>query len=120
MSSDIKIIKDLYNNWWKSNWGFTPITDEEAAEIAGTIKFFGHEETSLLAYYDDTPVGMYIALPDINQIIKQLDGKLGIKGILKLIFGRKKITRSRAFIIGVNEQPRNTGIEKISNCGISF
>ncbi len=116
LSYDIKIIKNLYNNCWKNNWGFTPITDDEADEIADAVKLFGHEETSLLAYYNNEPVGMYIALPDINQIIKSLNGKIGVKAILKFLFGRKNITRSRTFIIGLDDRFRNNGLVALMYC----
>jgi len=116
LNSDIKIIQNLYNDCWKDNWGFTPVTDEEAAEIAESVKLFGHEETSLLAYYDNKPVGMYIALPDMNQIIKQLDGKFGVKGLLRFMFQRKKVSRSRTFLIGINKRLRNTGLVALMYC----
>jgi len=116
LKSDIKIIKNLFNECWKDNWGFTPVTDEESAEIANAVKNFGHEETSLLAYYDNKPAGMYIALPDINQLIKKLNGKFGIKGMLSFIFQRGKITRSRTFIIGIKERLRNSGLVALMYC----
>jgi hypothetical protein len=110
LSADIDVMMKLYNTCWADNWGFSPINKAEACEFAAAVKHFGREEISLLAYWGDTPVGIYIALPDINQIIAPLNGKLGITGILRLLMNRKNISRCRTVMIGITKEFRKSGL----------
>ena len=116
LSLDIEVIRYLYNTCWADNWGFTPISRAEACEFATAVKHFGHEEISILAYWRDRPVGIYIALPDMNQIIAPLNGKLGITGIIRLLMNRRNITRCRTLMIGVTKEFRKSGLVSCLYC----
>lgn len=116
LHSDIHVIKNLFNKCWEKNWGFTPITQNEAEDIAAAVKLFGSEETSLLAFYKDKPVGIYIAMPDINQIVKKMNGKLNVFSVLLFLFRKFFINRSRTFLIGIDEKFRNTGLVSLLYC----
>lgn len=116
VTADIEIIRDLYNTCWAGNWGFAPINLDEAREFAEAVTYFGREEISLLAYWKDTAVGIYIALPDVNQIISPLNGRLGITGTARLLINRRNITRCRTLMIGITEEFRKSGLVSCLYC----
>ena len=82
-------------------------------ESLGRAKPFLDEELIWFAYFNDKPIGFFALLPDIHQILKYLDGKLNVRGILKFFFYKKinAVTRVRAVVGGVEHSYQNTGVE---------
>lgn len=107
---DIQFLKDIYNSAWEKNWGFVPMTDKEIDLAAKKFKQFAEPELNLFAEIDNKPVGVSVTIPDINQVLKKLNGKLGLIGILKFLYYKKKIDGTRSLIGGVKKEYRNTGI----------
>lgn len=70
------IIMDILNDAWKSNWGFVPITDREVAYSGKKLRPLVREDLIMVAEYDGEPVAFMMTLPDVNQPIKRIDGKL--------------------------------------------
>ena len=66
-----------------------------------------------LAFIDDKPVGVFIVLPDYNQVAKHLGGRLFPLGWLKFLWYRRKIDAVRVLIMGVLEEHRLKGIESL-------
>jgi hypothetical protein len=66
-----------------------------------------------MASVADEAVGMLIALPDYNQVLKNLNGKLFPFGIFKFLKYRKKIDALRLMVMGVVKEYRHKGIEAI-------
>jgi len=107
----LKAIISVYNRAWEKNWGFVPWSDEEFVEIASKLKMFMDPDMVIMATVADVPIGVLISLPDYNQVLKKLDGKLLPFGILKFLHYRKKIDSLRLMIMGVLEEYRRKGIE---------
>jgi hypothetical protein len=116
LTDDFEVIRELYNMCWSDNWGFTPVSREEAREFADAVKYFGREEIALLAYWKDKPVGLYIALPDMNQVIVNMNGRLGITGLARLFINRKSIQRCRTLMIGIVKEFRKSGLVSCLYC----
>lgn len=112
-NDEIKIIKDIYNDAWVNNWGFVPMTDEEIDCMAKELKPFAIPELVLFAYMENGPVGFSVALPDYNQVLKHLNGKIGIIGILKYLYHSKKIKTLRIMLLGVKKEFQKRGIEAL-------
>jgi len=108
--NEMAIIKELYNASWKKNWGFSPMTNREMDLIAKQMKNFAQPEMVLLAFYDGKPAGLSITLPDINQVLRHLNGKLGLPGIIKFLYYRRRITGARALVFGFKEEYRRLGL----------
>lgn len=107
-------ICDIYNSTWTYlKEDFTPMIPEALEESLGRAKPFLDEELIWFAYFNDKPIGFFALLPDINQILKYLDGKLNVRGILKFFFYKKinAVTRVRAVVGGVEHSYQNTGVE---------
>lgn len=107
---DAQFLKDIYNDAWENNWGFVPMTDEEIDVTGKKLKQFVDPELILFAEMDDRPVAVTVTVPDINQVLKRLNGRLGPIGMLKFLFYKRKITGVRSLIAGVMKEYRETGI----------
>lgn len=110
LKDEMIIIKELYNASWQKNWGFSPMTDAEMNLMAEQLKIFARPEMVLLAFYDGKPAGLSITLPDINQILRKLNGRLGLVGTLRFLYYRRKITGARALVFGFKAEYRRLGL----------
>jgi hypothetical protein len=109
--ADIDEILEIYNSAWENNWGFVPMSSEEFHHMARGMKTIAKEELILIVKINNVPAGFIVALPDYNQIFKNIkSGKLFPTGIVKLLTGEKKINRARVITLGIKKEFRNTGI----------
>ncbi|KAA3611306.1 MAG: hypothetical protein D8M58_15175 [Calditrichaeota bacterium] len=114
IKSEIKLIKEVYNNAWTPNWGFVPFTDAEIDHAAANLKDIAVGDMMFLAEKDGKPIGFCITLPNVNEIFARIpNGKLLPTGIFKLLFGIKKIKSVRTLIMGVNKEYQFLGLGSI-------
>ena len=114
LKSEIKLIKEVYNNAWTRNWGFVPFTDAEIDHVAKDLKDIADEDLLFLAEKDGKPIGFCLTLPNVNEILARIpNGKLFPTGIFKLLFGIKKIKSVRTIIMGVNKEYQFLGLGSI-------
>lgn len=110
--NEIGRIKSVYNKAWDKNLGFVPMTDEEFDFMAKDMKTILDPDFCLIAEKDGEPIGFALGIPNINQILKNINkGRLLPFGIFKLLFGLKSINELRVLTLGVNEGYRKLGIE---------
>jgi len=109
----IQDIIEVYNEAWKFHDNFTPIDIEDIRKIAREGKGVLEEEFIWFAYHEGKPVGFFVAMPDINQILIKLNGKLDFWNKLKFFYylKRKTITRTRITVMGVLPKYQRFGIE---------
>lgn len=98
---ELERVKRIYNVAWERNWGFVPMTDEEFAYMAHELKPAVDPELVLFAEVNGEPAGFSLALPDYNQILKKLNGRLLPFGIFRLLLERRKIKGIRVITLGV-------------------
>lgn len=110
LKEDARIIVWLTNESLKNNWGYYPIEDEEAEQIAADLKMIVHPEVVLIAEVDGKPIGYIITLPDVNYILKDLKGRLFPFGLFKLLRGIKKLNRYRIWALGILPKYQRKGI----------
>lgn len=104
----------VYNEAWasfKSN--FEPMEPEYIRKTLKKAKAIIDEEFIWLAYHKDKPVAIYLMWPDLNMILKHLNGKLNLPAMLKFLYLKKKktITRARGVLMGVIPEYQGRGIE---------
>jgi len=107
-------ICEIYNSTWLYlKEDFTPIIPEVLEEAMRKAKPVLDEETIIFMYQNDKPVGFWVLLPDLNQILKYINGKLDIISLIKFLYHKKthKMTRLRAVVGGVKHSHQNQGIE---------
>jgi hypothetical protein len=110
MATEVARFMDVYNEAWGDNWGFVPITDAEVEFQAKNLKQVIDEEWAFMAEKDGEVVGAALTLPDINQVLTKLNGRLLPFGWLTFLLGRRKIDQLRVFALGVKHDYRHSGV----------
>ncbi len=110
MAAEVRRFMDVYNEAWGDNWGFVPITDAEVEFQAKNLKQVLDEEWTFMAEKDGEVVGAALTLPDVNQVMAKLNGRLLPFGWAKFLLGRRKIDRLRVFALGVKHDYRHSGV----------
>jgi hypothetical protein len=110
MAAEVRRFMDVYNEAWGDNWGFVPITDAEVEFQAKNLKQVINEDWTFMAEKDGEVVGAALTLPDINQVMARLNGKLLPFGWLKFLLGKGKVDQLRVFALGVKHEYRHTGV----------
>ena len=116
LATDLPKIKEIYNAAWEKNWGFVPMTDGEIDFLADRLKPLLTKGLVWIAETKEEPVGFLLALPDFNEALKPLRGRLWTKNVLSLIpyaLGLKLPAGCRIVTLGVKEAYRNRGIEAV-------
>jgi GNAT superfamily N-acetyltransferase len=108
---ELAIVKELYNQAWSKNWGFVPLTEPEIDDLAKNLKPLVVSDLILFAYWGGEPVGFSVGLPDYNQVLRHLNGKIGLLGGLKFLYYSRKIHRIRVMLLGVKQAFQKKGIE---------
>lgn len=93
----------IYNAAMVSSWGFIPFSDNEIKQLAGSLKHLIVPELTSCAEVDGEVVGVAFAIPDLNPLIKKIDGRLFPFGFLRLLFGKKSLKRVR--LVSTNVMP---------------
>jgi len=108
---DVDLIQEVYNSAWERNWCFVPMTPEEIADLAKQLRMIGNPNLCLLAERQGETVGFALGLPDYNQALRHINGKLFPIGLLKLLWYRRYINSARVLALGLKSGFRNMGID---------
>jgi GNAT superfamily N-acetyltransferase len=107
----------IYNEAWKGNWGFVPITRAEFDHLAAEMKPLLRADFTALAEIDGAPVGFALALPDINVALQKINGRLttfGVPiGLAKLLYYKSRLKKARCIAMGVRPQFRRLGVAEM-------
>ncbi len=112
-AQEIKYAVEIYNNAWEKNWGFVPWTEKEFVSQALRLKPLIKPEFVLFAFLKEEPVGMIITVPNYNEVLKKLNGKIGPIEIIKFIYYRNKIKSLRVMVMGVKKEYRGRGVDVV-------
>jgi len=102
-ANEAAIILGILNDAWADNWGFVPLTQPEIDDVGKKLKPIVYEDLIRIAEIDGEPVAFMITLPDFNEPLKPLKGKLFPFGWLKLLLWlrRPKARTMRVPLMGV-------------------
>jgi len=98
-TADVQAIYNLFNQSFANNWSSAPRTLEEFMEEARSLQTLVDPQIFWLAEYEGEMIGLFMALPDYNIALKQVNGKLNWLGILKFLWHRRQIDRARVLLI---------------------
>lgn len=112
--------------WWISmlmeefadHWGYTSASEKEVKERFGIkqLRWIVDPNLFLIAEHENQPIGFRWSLPDYNQLFKDMNGTLGLSGMINVLLNRKKkITRGRFIIMGIKKKYRGMGIGTYMN-----
>lgn len=104
---EVAAIKKIYNDAWSENWGFVPMTDDEFEHMAKDLKTVLDPRIVLIAEKERQPVAFSLALPDINQALKKVNGRLFPIGLPILLYEMRRINRVRVLALGIAKAVQN-------------
>jgi len=107
---EARLILNLLNDAWSANWGYVPLTESEIAYAGKKLKPIIYNELVRIAEYDGEPVAFMITLPDINELIRDLNGELFPFNWMKLLWRLRKprTRRARVPLMGVAKKLHHT------------
>jgi hypothetical protein len=94
LTEDAKIMREIFNDAWQNNWGFVPLAATEWEETVRTLAKLMPDDYIQIAEYDGEPVAFIVALPNLNEATRDLNGKLLPFGWAKLLW-RLKVRHPR-------------------------
>ena len=97
------LVLNLLNDAWSNNWGYVPLTEAEIAYAGKKLKPIIFEDLVRIAEYEGEPVAFMLTIPDINELIRDLDGRLFPFNWAKLLWRLRKprTRRLRVPLMGV-------------------
>jgi GNAT superfamily N-acetyltransferase len=111
---EVETFLELSNSSIIDNWGYSPVTDAEAEAMAKDLKQVIQPKGVLFAEdKNGKAIGFALALPDINQLLKGLNGRLLPFGWLKLLLGIPRLKSYRMFALGVIPEYHGRGIDSL-------
>jgi hypothetical protein len=108
--AELAVLRDIFNDAWSDNWGFVPFTEAEFKDLGHTLKVLIASELIQIAEVDGEPAAFIVALPNVNEVIKDFGGKLLPFNWAKLLWQLKvKFPKSsRVPLMGVRRSFHNT------------
>lgn len=116
LKNEVEKIKAIYNSAWSQNWGFIPMTDEEFDHMVKGLKQIVDPHLVFIAEVEGKPAGFSLALPDVNQVLHKINGRLFPLGLFKLLWHTKiknKINGVRIITMGVVPEFQKRGIDTV-------
>jgi GNAT superfamily N-acetyltransferase len=117
MNGEMERVKAIYNTAWGTDWGFVKLSDAELRHFGKLLRQLADPKLLLLAEVRGKPAGICLTLPDVNEALRPIDGRLtrwGLPlGYLKLRAGMKKLRGCRLFALAVDQAYRRRGVTEL-------
>jgi hypothetical protein len=109
-NDELEIMRDIFNDAWSDNWGFIPFSKEEFAELGTSLRLFIRDDFVQIAEIEGVPAGFVVVLPNLNEILRELDGSLFPLGWLRMLrrVRRQDFTTGRLPLMGVRKKYQNS------------
>ncbi len=111
LPAEIERIQEIYNSAWERNWGFVPMQADEIEHMAKALKPVVDPRLCKILEQGDEVVGFAIGLPDYNQVLRHLGGRLLPFGFLKFLWYRRRIGQARVLTLGLKPAYRQRGLD---------
>ena len=89
LDEELRILRDIFEDAWSGNWGFIPFTEAEFSDLGKNLKLLVDDDFVQIAEIDGVPAAMIVAFPNVNEAIKDLNGRLLPFGWMKLLWRLK-------------------------------
>ena len=114
IDKEAEIIREIYNKAWAENWGFVPLSAQEIADIVKELKPIIRPEGTCVLEENGIPAGFYICIPNMNHVLKVLNGSLKNPWrLVKALWIWKHIKDARLIMLGVLPEFRKRGLDLI-------
>jgi GNAT superfamily N-acetyltransferase len=112
LQAEVTRFLEVYNAAWENNWASVPLNEEEVRHYAKDLKGVLDENWAMVAEKKDTGevVGAALTLPDFNQVLAKLNGRLLPFAWITALREKAKIDAVRVFALGVKPSYQHTGV----------
>ena len=111
LKNEVERFAEVYNAAWELNWGFVPLTENQIRHYAKEAKPILDENWGMFAEKaDGETVGTAWTVPDFNQVLARLNGRLLPFGWIKALIARRRINTVRVFALGVKPEYQHAGV----------
>jgi GNAT superfamily N-acetyltransferase len=110
LEAEVTRFMEVYNDAWGDNWGFVPITEAEVRFQAKNLKPVLDENWAMMAEKDGEVVGAALTLPDVEQALAKMNGRILPFGWWHFLRRRTYIDRLRVFALGVKHDYQHLGV----------
>lgn len=114
MENEVALIGHIYAACWSNNWGFVPMTEAEMDDMARNLKHIADPDLIFFLYYNNDLAGVGLVVPDINPLLKRLNGKIGLPGLIKIALYKKEVTGLRAMLFGIRKNYQKLGLPLVA------
>jgi len=111
--SELEKVKYVYNKAWAPNWGFIPMTEEEIDTFAKEFKPIVEPSIVLIAEIGGKAIAFALVIPDYNQLIIKMNGRLFPFNFIKLFTKRRTIDWARVITLGIIPEYQRKGIDAL-------
>ena len=111
-AQEMRLALEIYNDAWVDNWGFLPVGEREAKALIDQLAPILPPQGVIFGLADGEPAAMLVALPDLNELLADLNGRLFPFGWAKLLW-RLRFRRpkgARIILAGVRQRYRNSAV----------
>ena len=108
---EAQLIREVYNSAWERNWGFVPVDDVEFTYLAHQMKTILEPSLALIGFVHDRPAGFSLSLPNVNEALARINGRLFPFGFFRLMMAMKRIGSARNLLMGVIPECRKLGLD---------
>jgi len=109
-AAELETLRSIFNDAWSGNWGFVPFTEREFNVVGKELFMIMPPDFSWIVEVDDEPAAFMVLIPNLNEVIADLDGRLLPFGWAKLLW-RLKVRSpksARVALMGVRQKYQNT------------
>ena len=113
LAAELERIMTIYNTTFTQHWGYVPLTSAEIRQMHDDLKDVLNPDLIILGESGGEVIAFAIALPNYNEILPRLNGKLGLTGTLKFLWLKQTIKSVRFFVVGVDAAFRDTRLATV-------
>jgi GNAT superfamily N-acetyltransferase len=112
LRKDLDVFAEIYNAAWSKNWDFVPYTKKDLDSLAQELQLVFDKHWFFIAEKEDTGevVGVAITIPDTNQVLERMNGKVLPLGWWRFLRKGRYIDRVRVGWLGVKPEHQHTGV----------
>jgi hypothetical protein len=107
---DLDAFGEIYNAAWAENWDFVPFSKADLDAYAQELQLVFDSDWFMVAEKDGEPIAVNITIPDINQVLKRMNGRLLPFGWWHYLRRRRIMDRVRVGFLGVKPEFQHTGV----------
>jgi len=113
LARDVSQMLDIYNDAWGDSWGYVPLTPAEASRTASEFRLVANPALTCIVDIDGVPSAFAYALPNLNEAIAPLGGKLLTRGVLKAVWDVKFRGLSTARLVGLGVRHGRSAVQDL-------